>query len=40
VVRSIHGGFHGPGTGEYFQAQINHYYDLVRILLKERKSSR
>lgn len=34
LVRTIHGGFNGPGTGEYFQAQINQYYDLVRTLLK------
>jgi thiol-disulfide isomerase/thioredoxin len=39
VVRHIHGGFNGPGTGEYFQAQVNQYYDLVRSLLKEKKSS-
>ena len=40
VVKAIHGGFNGPGTGEYFQAQIDQYYDLVRALLKGRKSNR
>jgi thiol-disulfide isomerase/thioredoxin len=40
AVQTIHGGFNGPGTGEYFQAQINHYYDLVRALLKGKKSNR
>jgi thiol-disulfide isomerase/thioredoxin len=39
-VHTIHGGFNGPGTGEYFQAQINRYYDLVRTLLKSNKSKR
>jgi thiol-disulfide isomerase/thioredoxin len=39
VVRVIHGGFNGPGTGEYFQAQINQYYDHVRDLLKGMKSN-
>jgi thiol-disulfide isomerase/thioredoxin len=40
VVRAIHGGFNGPGTGEYFQAQISQYYDLVRNLLKGKKTNR
>ena len=40
VVQTIHGGFNGPGTGEYFQAQIGQYYDLVRNLLKGKKSGR
>ena len=40
LVHAIHGGFNGPGTGEYFQAQMNQYYELVRILLKGKKSSR
>jgi thiol-disulfide isomerase/thioredoxin len=40
VVKSIHGGFNGPGTGEYFQAQIGQYYDLVKSLLKGTNSSR
>ena len=40
VVQAIHGGFNGPGTGEEFQAQVNQYYDLVKALLKGKKSSR
>jgi thiol-disulfide isomerase/thioredoxin len=39
VAQTIHGGFHGPGTGEYYQAEINRYYDLVRSLLKGKKST-
>jgi len=40
VVKVIHGGFNGPGTGEYFQAQINQYYDHVKDLLKGKRPGR
>jgi len=40
LVHTIHGGFNGPGTGEYFQAQMDRYYELVRTLLKTKKSGR
>jgi thiol-disulfide isomerase/thioredoxin len=30
IVRSVHIGFKGPGTGEDFQAEINHLYDIVK----------
>ncbi len=33
LVRAIHTGFHGPGTGEKFQQQIQEYYNTVRELL-------
>lgn len=33
-VRSIHVGFHGPGTGEKFQQQIDEYYEMVKELLE------
>jgi thiol-disulfide isomerase/thioredoxin len=40
AVQMIHGGFNGPGTGEYFQAQIDQYYDHVRNLLNGNQASR
>lgn len=33
-VHAIHVGFHGPGTGERYQAQMRHYYETVKELLK------
>lgn len=33
-VHTIHVGFHGPGTGERYQAQMRHYYETVKELLK------
>jgi thiol-disulfide isomerase/thioredoxin len=34
VVRYIHEGFNGPGTGEAYQSQIDFYYATVKDLLK------
>ncbi|KAA0230646.1 TlpA family protein disulfide reductase [candidate division KSB1 bacterium] len=34
-VHAIHVGFHGPGTGERYQAQMRHYYETVKELLKD-----
>ena len=31
-VQFIHVGFRGPGTGEEFQAEVNHLYDIVKKL--------
>ena len=33
VVRAIHEGFKGPGTGEEYQSEVNHYYETVKSLL-------
>lgn len=33
-VHAIDVGFHGPGTGERYQAQMRHYYETVKELLK------
>lgn len=33
-VHAIDVGFHGPGTGERFQAQIRYYYETVKELLQ------
>jgi thiol-disulfide isomerase/thioredoxin len=33
-VRNIHVGFNGPGTGDEYQRQVQHYYDLVELLVK------
>jgi thiol-disulfide isomerase/thioredoxin len=33
-VKEIHLGFHGPGTGEEYQKQIQHYYELVKMIVK------
>lgn len=40
VVRYIHEGFKGPGTGEEYQGQVNLYYDIVKSLLKARIAAR
>jgi hypothetical protein len=32
-VQSIHIGFRGPGTGEEFQAEVKHLYDVVKKLI-------
>ncbi len=37
-VHAIEVGFHGPGTGERYQAQVRHYYDTVRGLLNSTMS--
>jgi thiol-disulfide isomerase/thioredoxin len=34
VVKRIHVGFYGPGTGEEYQRQIQQYYETVRQLMK------
>jgi hypothetical protein len=34
VVKEIHVGFHGPGTGDEYQHQIQQYYTVVKQLLK------
>ncbi len=34
VVRKIHVGFNGPGTGEEYQRQVQQYYETVRQLVK------
>lgn len=34
LVHAIHSGFHGPGTGERFQQQIQEYYETVKELLQ------
>jgi thiol-disulfide isomerase/thioredoxin len=34
VVRKIHVGFNGPGTGEEYQQQVQQYYKTVRQLVK------
>ena len=33
VVREIHVGFHGPGTGDEYQSQVQQYYEIVKQLL-------
>ena len=33
IVKSIHVGFHGPGTGEEYQRQVQQYYKTVRELI-------
>jgi hypothetical protein len=33
VVREIHVGFHGPGTGGEYQSQVQQYYEIVKKLL-------
>ena len=34
VVKEIHVGFNGPGTGEEYQHQVQQYYEIVKQLLK------
>jgi thiol-disulfide isomerase/thioredoxin len=34
VVKKIHVGFHGPGTGEEYQRQVQQYYETVKQFLK------
>jgi thiol-disulfide isomerase/thioredoxin len=40
VVRYIHEGFKGPGTGEEYQAEVNHYYETVKSLLGPKSAHR
>ncbi len=34
IVKEIHVGFKGPGSGEIYQEQIQQYYEIIRKLLK------
>ncbi len=34
VIRKIHVGFHGPGSGEEYQQQVQQYYETVKQLVK------
>ncbi|MGD1045193.1 MAG: TlpA disulfide reductase family protein [Bacteroidota bacterium] len=34
IVKKIHGGFNGPGTGEEYQRQIQQYYETIKQLIK------
>jgi thiol-disulfide isomerase/thioredoxin len=34
IVKKIHVGFNGPGTGEEYQRQIQQYYETVKQLVK------
>ena len=34
VVKKIHVGFNGPGTGEEYQRQVRQYYELVKQMVK------
>jgi thiol-disulfide isomerase/thioredoxin len=40
MVRVIHEGFMGPGTGEEFQNEVNFYYETVQKLLKTTRAHR
>ena len=40
VVRYIHEGFKGPGTGEDYQAEVNLYYETVKTLLGAKTAHR
>jgi hypothetical protein len=34
VVKKIHVGFNGPGTGEEYQQQVQQYYETVKQIMK------
>jgi hypothetical protein len=34
IVKKIHVGFNGPGTGEEYQRQVQQYYETVKQLVK------
>jgi len=40
LVRDVHVGFKGPGTGEEYQRQVQLFYDSVRKLLKGKLASK
>ncbi|MEK6756290.1 MAG: TlpA disulfide reductase family protein [Bacteroidota bacterium] len=40
IVRSIHVGFKGPGTGEEYQREVQKYYEMVGTLVKGKLASK
>jgi hypothetical protein len=35
VVRKIHVGFNGPGTGEQYEKQVQQYYEVMKQLVNK-----
>jgi hypothetical protein len=34
VIKKIHVGFNGPGTGEEYRRQVQQYYEITNQLVK------